>query len=71
MSQENTIAIDVTNFPTLQEVERQYLTMVLSKTSGNKPEAAKILGVSVKTVYNKLDEYKAQTKEAAPTTEPS
>jgi len=71
MSQENTIAIDVTNFPTLQEVERQYLTMVLSKTSGNKPEAAKILGVTVKTVYNKLNEYKAKTQEVVATTEPS
>jgi len=69
MSQENTIAIDVTNLPTLQEVERQYLNLVLSKTAGNKPQAAKILGVTVKTVYNKLNEYKAQ--EAAPTTEPS
>jgi DNA-binding NtrC family response regulator len=69
MSQENMIAIDVTNLPTLQEVERQYLNLVLSKTAGNKPQAAKILGVTVKTVYNKLNEYKAQ--EAAPTTEPS
>jgi len=68
MSQDNTISIDVTSLPTLQEVERQYLNLVLSKTSGNKPQAAKILGVSVKTVYNKLDEYKAKE---APTTEPS
>jgi DNA-binding NtrC family response regulator len=60
--------IDVTNLPTLQEVERQYLTLVLSKTAGNKPQAAKILGVTVKTVYNKLNEYKAQE---APATEPS
>jgi DNA-binding NtrC family response regulator len=68
MSQENTNVIDVTSLPTLQEVERQYLNLVLSKTAGNKPQAAKILGVTVKTVYNKLNEYKAKE---TPATEPS
>lgn len=61
--------IDVTNLPTLQELERQYLNLVLNKTAGSKSLAAKILGVSIKTVYNKLDSYKVQ--ETAPTTEPS
>lgn len=61
--------IDVTNLPTLADVERQYLAIVMSKTSNNKAEAAKILGVSIKTIYNKLDEYKAQY--VAPATGPS
>lgn len=68
-NQQSTTVIDVTNLPTLQELERQYLNLVLGKTSGNKPQAAKILGVSVKTVYNKLDAYKAE--ETVTTTEPS
>lgn len=69
MENQQPTVIDVSSLPTLQELERQYLNLVLSKTSGNKPQAAKILGVSVKTVYNKLDVYKAQ--ESAPATEPS
>lgn len=59
MENQSTV-LDVTNMPTLQELERTYLNLVLSRTSGSKSEAAKILGVSVKTVYNKLDFYKAQ-----------
>lgn len=60
-AQENPQAatIDVSKFPTLKEVEREYFNLVLSKTSGNKTEAAKILGVTIKTIYNKLDSYKA------------
>lgn len=57
--------INVTNLPTLQELERQYLELVLGRTSGNKAQAAKILGVSIKTVYNKLDAYKAQEADTA------
>lgn len=57
--------IDVSSFPTLQELERQYLTMVLDKTAGNKAQAAKILGVSIKTVYNKLDAYKETEEDTA------
>lgn len=53
------LVIDVSSFPTLEQLERQYLTMVLDRTAGSKAEAAKILGVSTKTVYNKLDTYKA------------
>jgi DNA-binding NtrC family response regulator len=61
--------IDVTNLPTLQELERQYLNLVLTKTSGSKAQAAKILGVSIKTVYNKLDVYAAESKESSTTEE--
>ena len=51
--------LDVTGFPTAEEVEKRYLNLVLEKTGGNKVQAAKILGVSVKTIYNKLDGYRA------------
>lgn len=54
--------LDVSNLPTLADLERQYLNLVLAKTSGSKSDAAKILGVSVKTVYNKLDGYKLTEK---------
>lgn len=50
--------INVSNSPTLKEVEREYVQLVMSKALGSKSKAAKILGVSVKTVYNLLDSYK-------------
>lgn len=70
-NQQSEMVINVSNMPTLQELERQYLSMVLNKTLGSKSEAAKILGVSVKTVYNKLDAYAAAAKDVGTTEEPS
>ncbi len=51
------IQLDVTGLPTLEQVEKRYLELVLQKAGGNKPLAAKMLGVSVKTIYNKLNSY--------------
>jgi DNA-binding NtrC family response regulator len=56
------VTLDVTTFPTLEVLEREYIGLALSKAGGNKVEAAKILGVSVKTIYNKLATYSAQPK---------
>ncbi len=47
-------------FPTIAEIERQHITTVLLNTQGNKREAATILGISLKTLYNKLHEYAKQ-----------
>lgn len=52
------LVLNVTKLPTMEELERQYLTLVLEQSGGNKVKAAKILGFSVKTIYNKLAEYK-------------
>jgi DNA-binding NtrC family response regulator len=60
---EEVLNLDVTGLPTLEQVEQRYLTLVLQKAGGNKVQAAKMLGVSVKTIYNKLNSY------AAPKTE--
>ena len=38
----------------LATIERRYIEFVLSKTGGNKTEAAKILGLDRKTLYRKL-----------------
>lgn len=54
-----TVTLDVSGFPTMEELERQYLNLVLEKNGGNKVQTAKILGFSVKTIYNKLDAYKS------------
>lgn len=43
---------------TLRDIEKEYISRVLEQTSGNKSEAAKILGVDRTTLYRKLEEYK-------------
>jgi DNA-binding NtrC family response regulator len=42
---------------TLDEVERRHIKRVLEVTGGNRPKAAKILGINVSTVYRKLEKY--------------
>lgn len=40
---------------TLHELEMQYIIQVLERNNGNKPETARQLGISLKTLYNKLN----------------
>jgi DNA-binding NtrC family response regulator len=40
---------------TLHELEMKYIVRLLDQNEGNKPETAKQLGVSLKTLYNKLN----------------
>ena len=42
--------------PTLDTLERRYIRQVLSRTEGNKTEAAKILGISISTLWRRLKE---------------
>ncbi|MEE2732219.1 MAG: sigma-54 dependent transcriptional regulator [Pseudomonadota bacterium] len=42
---------------TIEEVERQLILETLKATDGNKPEAAEMLGISLKTLYNRLNQY--------------
>jgi len=42
---------------TLDELERRHIKSVLEITDGNRPKAAKILGINVSTVYRKLEKY--------------
>jgi DNA-binding NtrC family response regulator len=41
----------------MQEVERRYIQSVLQRVSGNKTQAAKLLGFDRRTLYRKLDHY--------------
>jgi DNA-binding NtrC family response regulator len=42
--------------PTLRDVEMKYIQMILEKHNGNKPAASKELGISLKTLYNKINQ---------------
>ncbi len=47
---------DVSDRPSLAELERRYATQVLQETGGNKTRAAEILGIDRKTLYRILGE---------------
>jgi len=42
--------------PTLRDIEMSYIQVVLEKHGGNKPAASKELGISLKTLYNKINQ---------------
>lgn len=42
---------------TLEELERRHIERVLEVTNGNRPKAAKILGINVSTIYRKLEKF--------------
>jgi DNA-binding NtrC family response regulator len=42
---------------TLEELEKRHILKVLDITGGNRPKAAKILGVNISTVYRKIEKY--------------
>jgi DNA-binding NtrC family response regulator len=48
---------------TLRELEREYIVETLKQTGGNKSKAAQMLGLDRKTLYRKLDEYRAENPE--------
>lgn len=44
-------------FLTLAQLERMYILNALKVTNGNKTKASQILGITIKTLYNKLHQY--------------
>jgi two-component system response regulator HydG len=45
--------------PSLAQIERDHIMLVLQRTSGNRERAAAILGISSRTLYRKLREYES------------
>jgi DNA-binding NtrC family response regulator len=43
----------------LDEIEKQAIHAALNQTGGNRTQAAALLGISIRTLRNKLQEYKA------------
>ena len=54
---------------TVGEAEKMLILKTLESTSNNKTKAAEILGISLKTLHNKLKEYGSSTPEAEPAKE--
>jgi DNA-binding NtrC family response regulator len=46
--------------PTIEEMEMRLISLMLKRTGNNKSQTAKQLGVSVRTIRNKLEEYSAK-----------
>ncbi|GAC1470572.1 MAG: sigma-54 dependent transcriptional regulator [Isosphaeraceae bacterium] len=42
--------------PTLRDIEMKYIQVILERHNGNKPAASKELGISLKTLYNKINQ---------------
>ena len=49
----------------LREIEMDVIFQVLEKHDGDKPKAAEELGIALKTLYNKLNQYQARTQAKA------
>jgi two-component system, response regulator FlrC len=52
-------------FPPLREMEKRHIVAALDRCRDNRKEAATRLGISVRTLNNKLAEYSASTRRAA------
>ncbi len=53
----DTLTVDMLTGP-LKEIEKKIIFRTLDQTNGNRTHAAKVLGISVRTLRNKLNEYK-------------
>jgi len=54
---------------TVEEAEKMLILKTLEATSNNKTRAAEILGISLKTLHNKLKEYGSVAADATPVKE--
>mgnify|MGYP001471376178 CR=1 FL=1 len=51
------------DFYTIEDVEKELIYATLEKVNGNKTMAAEMLGISTKTLYNRLHAYGDLSKE--------
>ena len=58
MTREDPLLSVAADFPTYKQMEHRYTQQVLSHTNGNKTKAAKILGISITTLWRRLKEMK-------------
>lgn len=51
--------------PSLAELERRYIQLVLAETDGNKSRAAEILGIDRRTIYRYLEPANSQSADGS------
>ncbi len=51
------VGVDALVGKSLEEIEKHYIVETLKRTSGNREEAAKLLGIGERTLYRKIKEY--------------
>jgi DNA-binding NtrC family response regulator len=56
---------DTGEFPPLSEVEKRHILAALEQSKGNRTHAAKVLGISIRTLRNKLNEYNYRGADAS------
>ena len=56
-------ADDATEIVSLEELERRYITRVITLLGGNKARAAQLLGLDRRTLYRKLEKYEAKDRD--------
>lgn len=61
---EDFFALATVDLPTVEELEKRYIGLVLEKTGGKKEKAAQILGINRRTLYRKEREYGFVVEEA-------
>jgi len=54
--------IDLPMGLTLKEVEREWILQTLARLDGNRTKTAKVLGMSLSSLYSKLNNYAAEPK---------
>jgi DNA-binding NtrC family response regulator len=55
-------SIQVRSGATMEEIEDAYINLVLRRTNNNKTKAADILGISVRTLHNRLGQLTNRSK---------
>lgn len=63
---ENFFGQNVANLPSLEELEKRYIALVLEKTGSRKEKAAQILGINRRTLYRKERDYGFVTEDQEP-----
>jgi DNA-binding NtrC family response regulator len=60
----NHSAISMQPGMTVREMEKQLITKTLEEVNDNRTHAAELLGISIRTLRNKLKEYKQELEES-------